>query len=77
VGASDEIQPACVDALHAHSCSVVTFTVPLPPLAAMLEVTRVTWHFTGEGPVDTAEEDWQPTALSMTLITTTSAANQG
>jgi hypothetical protein len=68
VGVIPEIQPAAVDALHPHSCRVVTATVPLPPLAEMLALDSVTSHLAGDGPATIVEVDSQPMALSVAIV---------
>ena len=57
-GDSEEIQLAWLDAVHPHSGDVVTVIVPLPPAATMPDpADSVTWHLTGEGSVESVEDD--------------------
>jgi hypothetical protein len=74
-GESAEIQLAWVDAFHSHSWPVVTVIVPAPPPAETLAADRLTWHFTGEGPVETLEAELQPMTLDVATAATTTRTN--
>src|SRR5262245_56564915 len=55
-GENPEIQPAALDAVHAHSGCVATESPAVPPPASMTDtlVANVTWHLTGSGPLGLA-----------------------
>ena len=67
VGDKSEIQPDCVDAVHAHSGWVVMVTVPLPPFASSAEVAfSATWHLSDVGAVVAVEEEEQAAPIPAT-----------
>ena len=74
VGDSPESQLALVEAVHAHSGSVVTVIELLAPAASNIAgAATETWHLTGLGPVDTVDEVSQP-ATTIALTSESTAA---
>ena len=55
------IQPASLEAVHAHSGVVATVIFPVPPVEGMVPELTVTAsaHFTGDGAVEVFDEDPQ------------------
>ncbi len=53
------IQPASLEAVHAHSGVVATVILPVPPVEGMAPELTLTpsAHFTGDGAVEVFDED--------------------
>jgi len=77
VGDSPKSQLALVEAVHAHSGSVVTVIELLAPAASNIAgAATETWHLTGLGPVDTVDEVSQPAATIAQTSDSTAATNR-
>jgi len=77
VGDRPVIQVALVEAVHAHSGSVVTVIELLAPAASMIAgAATVTWHLTGSGPVETVDDVSHPAATIAATSDTTAATKR-
>ena len=77
VGDSPVIQFALVEAVQAHSGSVVTVIELLAPAASRIAggAATETWHLTGSGPVDTVDDVSHP-ATTIAATSDTTATNR-
>jgi len=77
VGDSPVIQLAVVEAVHAHSGSVVTVIELLAPAASRIPgAATETWHLTGSGPVETVDDVSHPAATIAATRETTAATKR-